>query len=370
MKSYNNYLLDCLKNSLLLLVEGYVYGSDSLLDRLRNMRSVFSDASVIKILDNLLDIFEDDLEFEDSKISQNYFDLVDSAEDKVSFIQNTRVKDYSYERDLSNPKQVWTMPGRSEIKIGRVVRQLLSLKGVEVSDREIELFVNTFKATKSNDELEFKLVSGDDIHDYYQEDSYFNLEGSLGNSCMSDVSKKVLKIYTENPKKVKMLVLLDSNGKIHGRALVWKLKKSPSDSKFFMDKAYVNKDSHYVKYKAFANSNDWMTRLNSTAGLNDNWKFSYKDKVYYGEITVKLDGNFREYPYLDTLSFLNKDKDKLSNLPDKKCYLLDDTEGEIFRCYNCEGELIFGDELCDVCCLGHSGLSELDIETKWNTKAG
>jgi hypothetical protein len=41
-----------------------------------------------------------------------------------------------------------------------------------------------------------------------------------------------------------------------------------------------------------------------------------------GEVKLKLDADFRNYPYIDTMCFLSKDKDSLSNLSDKKCYIL------------------------------------------------
>jgi hypothetical protein len=370
MRGYNEYLLESFKNSFLLVLEGYIYGSFNLVSKLKDIRDLGGDVSVNKITRHLLEIFQEDELFDDAKINQNYFDLVDDADDKVSFIQSNRVKDYSYELDSSEPKKVYTMSGRSEMKIGRIVKQLLQLKGVSITDKEVEDFVNTFKASKK-DGLEFKLVTGDDIYKYYDEENYFNKNGSLGSSCMSDASRGMLKIYTENPKKVKLLVLLDSNDKVHGRALVWKLKKSPCDSIYFMDKIYTNKDSNDIKFKTFANQNDWMIRLNSYAGLDDNWKFKYKNKEYFGEITVKLDGNFRKYPYLDTLCFLNKDKDVLSNLPDKKCWFLHDTEGDRDRCGCCEGDIWLDrdkGELCDECCSGHIGLNRKGIETKWNKK--
>jgi hypothetical protein len=96
--------------------------------------------------------------------------------------------------------------------------------------------------------------------------------------------------------------------------------------------------------------------------------FKYNGEVCYGEITVKLDGSFRKYPFLDTLKFLNKNKDELSNLPSKKCFILNDHElGSRFRCFDCEGNLYQeyrgNKNLCDGCCEGHEKLSNVGIET-------
>jgi hypothetical protein len=366
VKKYNDYLLESFKNSFLLL-EGYIHGSDDLLEKLRHMRSLGVDKSTIDIIDNLIEIFEDAIDIDDSKITQNYFDLVDSADDKVSFIQNNRVRDY----DGDSIDDIYKMSGRGEIKIGRIVKQLLGLNNISVTDAEVEKFVNLFKASTVNHDFKFILVSGDDILEYYDKSNYYSEHGSLGNSCMNNVGKSILKIYIENPKKVKLLVLVDGDNKVHGRALVWKLKKSPCDTKYFMDKIYTNKIQTKLDLKTLLVKRIGCIDITMLLVFSDNWKFKYKDKVYYGEISVKLDGNFRRYPYLDTLSFLSKDKDELSNLPDKKSYWLMDTEGEKEKCDYCNGKMWRDDEeveLCHECCVGHMGLKTQGVETKWNKK--
>ena len=42
--------------------------------------------------------------------------------------------------------------------------------------------------------------------------------------------------------------------------------------------------------------------------LSDNVEFVYKGKDVFGEVTVKLDGDFRYYPFVDTLCFLDEKK--------------------------------------------------------------
>ena len=93
-------------------------------------------------------------------------------------------------------------------------------------------------------------------------------------------------------------------------------------------------------------------------------------KKVCGEVVVKLDGDFSKYPFVDTMCFLSKDKDSLSNLPDKKCYILHDTSGGKDRCDDCDGDIIDEDGyLCYDCASGHGILKDKGIETKWNKKA-
>jgi hypothetical protein len=241
------------------------------------------------------------------------------------------------------------------------------------SDRDIELFVNAFKASKIDTAMEFRLVSGDDIAKYYKSKNYNSDSGTLGNSCMSEESKKIFKIYTNNPDKVKLLIYTDKDDKVHGRALVWKLDESPCDCNYFMDRIYTNRDSDVLKFTKFAKDNKWMYKFNMNGHVSNAVKFIYNDKTVYGEIKVNLNGDFSNYPYLDTLPFLSKERDSLSNLPDKKCYFLHSVDGDRDRCVECDGKVIntnwSGDkELCGDCAEGHETLAQQGIETKWNKK--
>lgn len=72
------------------------------------------------------------------------------------------------------------------------------------------------------------------------------------------------------------------------------------------------------------------------------------------------------------LSF-SKEKDELSNVSSKKCYVLKNVYGERERCGDCGGDIIIqdyrgNDVLCHDCSSGHQKLRELGIETKWNKK--
>jgi hypothetical protein len=361
LKKYNSFLLEShIKN--LMLLEGYIYGSGEFLIKLKELSK---ENEIAKSIYNMINR---ESWVDDSKINQNYFDLTES-DDKVSFIQiNKLPEDWDDEDDPSLPYEI----PRNEIKVGRAIRYLFDIYKLDKpSDKEIEHFVNAFKASKAETEREFKLVSGTDIANYYHEDNYYNMNGSLGGSCMSDEGKKMFKIYTKNSEKIKLLVLLDKKDRVHGRALVWKLDKYPDGgARYFMDRVYTNSDSDDLKFKKFAREKEWMCKYRNNAHISDNVKFVFNGKLIYGEVSLELDGDFSKYPFIDTICFLSKKKDRLSNIPDKKDWFLHDVEGLKERCESCDGKIIYiswsQKRLCSNCGSGHDVLKEQGIETKWN----
>jgi len=365
ISNYNGFRISSLFFSLLSLSESRIECASDLIFKLRKIKSDGGrSGEIAEILLNSIG------EIEVGDISQNFFDISDS-DDKLTFISSNRIPD-DWDED-ENPALPYELRGRSELKVGRAIRYMLTLLGKSVTDKELEDFVNVFKAS-SESGLEFKLVKGEDISKYYKEENYFSKHhGTLGNSCMKEESKKTFKIYTENPKKVKLLILVDPDDKIHGRALVWKLKESPCESQFLMDRVYTNRDSDIIKFKKFADENGWFYKKYNISYSHKSVQFLYRGSEVNGVCSVKLDGDFLNYPYIDTMSFLSKEKDELSNVSSKKCYVLKSVYGDRERCEDCNGDIIVNDwsgnrVLCDECSDGHEELKKLGIETKWNKK--
>jgi hypothetical protein len=96
----------------------------------------------------------------------------------------------------------------------------------------------------------------------------------------------------------------------------------------------------------------------------------YKGKSLMGEVKVKLDGDFKNYPFIDTMCFLSKKMGDLSNIPSKDCYFLHSVSGECEVCSNCDGDVIlkYSEEFCSECGLGLEKLEEADIKTKIGKK--
>jgi len=371
IKGYNGFLLHQLKAELFSLCEDSLYASSELLVKLKKMSSM--EGKVGEIATAIVDTIEDESWLDDKDTKQNFFDVTDK-EDTISFLPSNKLpKDWDEDDDPSLP---YSTVGRSEIKIGRMVRALLKIAEISdkvdssIKDKDYEEFVNVFKSLKIDTSREFKLVNGDDIHKYYQMKNYYSSHGALGGSCMADEGKGTFKVYSENPKKVQLLVLMDGNGKIHGRALVWKLKESPCESKYFMDRVYTNADSDVIKFKAFAEEKGFLYKQKNNSYIEDNVKFMYKGKPLLGEVKVKLDGDFKEYPFIDTMCFLSKKLGDLSNIPSKDCYFLHSVSGDCEVCNDCDGEILVYDdtELCNSCGLGIDELEKAGIKTKIGKK--
>ncbi len=337
IKRYNGFLLEKIKYELLSLLEGNLYASSDFVMKLKSLSKAKGKTG--EIANKLIDIIDNEWYLDDNITKQNYFNTTDK-DDTVSFIQSNKVpNDWDEEK---SPELPYVTKGRNEIKIGKIIRTLSKEMDLDspITDKDIEDFVNQYKASSSKTTVEFKLVSGDDITKYYDSKRYYSRSGSLGGSCMADESKSTFKLYSENTSKVKMLVLIDNNDKIHGRAIVWKLKESPCEAKYFMDRVYSNSDSDVYKFKQFAEEKGYLYKEFMNSHIETNVNFIYKGKEVVGECSVKLDGAAKNYPFVDTMCFLSKDKETISNIPSQGCFFLHSVSGDCSECDSCNGVVI------------------------------
>ena len=88
---------------------------------------------------------------------------------------------------------------------------------------------------------------------YYLKDNYIEVEGDLGNSCMRYIyCQSYFDIYIKNPDVCKMLVYVDEDNKVWGRALIWTIDTCDEDkitSRTYMDRIYGINDSIKVLFK-------------------------------------------------------------------------------------------------------------------------
>ncbi len=371
IKGYNGFLLEQLKLELLSINENCLYASSELMVKLSKISKM--DGKVGEIASSIIDTIQDEDWLDEKDTKQNFFDVTDK-DDTISFLPSNKLpKDWDQDDEPSLP---YTLPGRSEIKVGRIIRALLKIAEIssrldsDIADKDYELFVNAFKSLKVDTKREFKLVNGEEIHKYYQMKNYYSSHGALGGSCMADEGKSTFKVYTENPKKVQLLILIDGDGKIHGRALVWKLKESPCEAKYFMDRVYTNADSDVIKFKNFAEEKGFLYKQKNNSYVEDNVKFFYKGQSLLGEVKVKLDGDFKNYPFIDTMCFLSKKMGDLSNIPTEDCFFLHSVSGDCEVCSGCDGDILKYDstEFCNDCGLGLEELEKSGIKTKLSKK--
>lgn len=258
----------------------------------------------------------------------------------------------------NNLKKLWNLEkGKQEVKVGKGIRSLLKSNGIEVSNKELEEFVNLFKSKidKMNDIFSnFEIVKGDDIAYWYDYNNYSKETGVLGGSCMSSSPDYYFDIYTDNPETCNLVILKDPNNntKIIGRSLLWTL----IDGKKFLDRIYTNNDSDVNLFREYAKGNGWYyKRYNNHVGGNE--AVSSDDEIVRLDLTVSVSSySYDNYPYLDTLKYFNGIEKKLTYLRCEDCLLLECTEGgwicqicdneRSVRCEECHGD---GSVTCGDC---------------------
>lgn len=191
---------------------------------------------------------------------------------------------------------------RNLIKIGKLVNKIFPEK---YKDKDIEEFVNKFKASIENTKEKFIIVEGEDIDHWYDSSNYYEISGTLGNSCMKGKSGRgYFDIYTKNPEVCRMLILVEG-GKLKGRALVWKVDNNRGFT-YYLDRQYTINESDVNKFRKYADDNDWAYKTyNNHSELQ---AVTYKGENKYTQMTVHLkyanedrkSYNYSEYPYVDT----------------------------------------------------------------------
>ena len=248
-------------------------------------------------------------------LNATFIDCSDDKSEMVSYISADKVlKQFiAYKKDFEekNPGKMsltfaqWTQQNtnnfyasseRSQLKIGRFLKKIMS----NITDKEIEEFVNKYKSMKTVDDFEFVIVRGNDIHKYYDRANQDCVgSSSLYNSCRNytdktDVKFKYCDFYASTPETCGLLILrYKGEEKIRGRAFIW----NTSDGKTFVDYAYTSSAVEANLYQQYIKKNNFLS--GTTKG-----------------ITININQSCRtlnpQIPYLDSFQY-NKDKDTLTS---------------------------------------------------------
>jgi len=270
----------------------------------------------------------------ENDIKTNYNGL--SLSDKNSEI--SFIPDRQFQTAKSKGENPWDKT-KSRAIVGRLVRQILTDNQVRFTESELEKLGNLFKSAW--DRLhgltkKIEIVDGEKILFWYNSNNYFDREsGTLGNSCMRGPNKNhFMKIYAENPNRVSLVIITDEN-KLIARSLLWKLDKSTSGKKYFLDRIYTRYDSDQKLVM------DWVLE---NVAKGDESIISFYHKSNYDDMYCDLNHvEFDYYPYADTMHFLYKklinnqfsQKGLISNINDNKLYKeyivfdMQDTSGEL-----------------------------------------
>ena len=123
-----------------------------------------------------------------------------------------------------------------------------------------------------------------------------------------------MKIYADNPDKVKMLVKLDEFGKVKTRALLWEDCTDLTGNKFkVMDRIYSIFEHDVVMFKNWAIKNGYLPKYEQSARSENIFQKADGSPVYIDLIT-KLDNHKPNYyPYLDSFKFYSRKNGTFAN---------------------------------------------------------
>ena len=219
----------------------------------------------------------------------------------------------------------WSTENRQSGKPTRLLRKLLVSK--EFSELDFELFNNQLRAIVETGN-EFSIVTGEDITEWYHEEKYEDLNGTLGNSCMrySD-AQDYFEVYEDFAK----MLILTRHGKLAGRAILWEI-----EGKTYMDRVYTNKDHLVDMFIDYAVKHKFYYReTQSLLSTGDVQYWLSPEDNYSGtkqyELTIPINKRYSHWPYLDTFRYLYVDDSEIvkwiSTVPDGSNASADDPEG-------------------------------------------
>lgn len=210
--------------------------------------------------------------------------------------------------------KVWST-SRNSIKVGRMVGSILQDCGLEFIVKDIEEFVNLYKASYDfiqDVDKQFSIVKGNDISFWYKQENYISGGGILYNSCMCQKTAEFFDIYVKNVNQCSLVILYSDNGKLNedgsyvsdkikGRAILWDVKVDGKMVKF-LDRIYTNQDSDVQLFIQYANKNGWYYKKEQSM---------YPDMDIINEVGdilpklyIKLEyPDHGKYPYIDTMCY-------------------------------------------------------------------
>jgi len=236
--------------------------------------------------------------------------------------------DFDMDSDRSDSSGVFTK-SRNEVGLGRFVNKIFPGK---YNSKQVEEFVNSFKASLEKVGEYFDLVEGVDIDFWYNSKNYKSDAGTLGSSCMAK-KVNIFSIYTQNQDVCKLLILKEDD-KIIGRSLIWKLSSIKSSGKpvegveYFMDRQYTIKDSDVQKFRNYAKEQGWCYKSYNNHHSLGSVTIDGEEKNVRMTIEVSAK-DYNRYPYMDTFKRYDINNGILHN---------DDEQGEEY-----EGQYILED---------------------------
>jgi len=284
-----------------------------------------ADIHISEDLQSVLKLMEQNSEIAQMLLRQRH-PIENLVEDYVNYIcisksDKTKISYLTQDRENSVDGDHWHSSKRFNAKPGAFIRKVF--KGL--SDKQVEIFSTLFKNIQNTPNFAMKVVEGNDILKYYHYESYADQSSSLGASCMKHGGcQEFLQIYVDNSDKIKMLVMIDREGRLIGRSLLWNIEPNK-----IMDRIYTIHDEEYsYHFKKWADNNGYWYKKEQK--WNNTLLFESQGKSMLSELSVTLHKtDYRRYPYFDTFKFFDQDSKTLYNyIPSgKSIYTLSTPDG-------------------------------------------
>lgn len=197
---------------------------------------------------------------------------------------------------VTNDNGNWAKDNRQSGKPSKVIRKLFTKKALSIlKDKDFEQFTNLYKNNYSSDGYKLELKPNTEIANVYCMDRVN--DGTIGNSCMNGDSE-YLDIYV-NCEKLSILTLINRDGLLCGRSLVWKV----NDEITLMDRIYVSQDFLYETFLDYAIKNNYWRKRDYKSYDNKKHLVNPQGEEIYKTLRVYTDTDFDYFPYIDTFSF-------------------------------------------------------------------
>lgn len=240
----------------------------------------------------------------------DYLSVSSDDPQRISYL--TPVRAAAIEATAEDSAALWTSSKRYHGRPAVVASRIL---GGAASLKDLEVFSNVYKAAAGIVKFDFKVVSGEAIRHWYHEGTYVKgCGGSLGQSCMKHpVCQGFLDLYVDNDDAISMLVMVDKNGMLLGRALLWDFDLADGSRARVMDRIYTAKDDDLpYHFKMWAQENGYMHK--SAQKWNNSLDFIENGQPVRKRLSLRLKSHrYDAYPYMDTFKFLNGRNGELSN---------------------------------------------------------
>jgi hypothetical protein len=278
-----------------------------------HIAAYFEDADILGSFEYsfespILDAQSDDFRLRHSTL-HGASNFVITPEGVTSTGNYPRVIGVEFERTEVVMPQVWNFKKRYHTSVGKLIRRLFKDK---YSDRDITSFSEAYASliTVANPLYDFQIMEGEQVKWAYHEDNYHTFSNTLGSSCMRyDRCQSYFKMYTKDPSKVKMGVLLRS-GKVAARAILWNL-----GNQWGYDRVYSTRTE----------TENLLKSTLETAGYRRIWQAG-------GHHSIKIDlSDVLRFPYVDTLHCYHPDSQILSNYGEGHHFSFRSTGGDYYN---------------------------------------